>query len=161
MMCQLNAPGFIPALCAHEAAHLIYYEMMGPIRYEPLPPRLEYDAKKGDYVGHLAAVRLIEIPNCEPGKWREWLTMMAYADVAGGVVGRRLFPTSSGGDDGDKQIFMGRCAELVSHFGGISIDAEMVWTRARKAVERQLEEHPQIMELIQQRAIELRPLLGL
>ena len=110
MMCQLNASGFILALCAHEAAHLIYYEMMGKIRYEPLPPRLEYDERKGDFVGHLAAVRLIEIPNCEPGKWREWLTMIAYADVAGGVVGRKLSPQSGGGDDGDKEIFKRKCA---------------------------------------------------
>lgn len=161
MMCQLNASGFIPALCAHEAAHLIYYEMMGKIRYEPLPPRLEYDERKGDFVGHLAAVRLIEIPNCEPGKWREWLTMIAYADVAGGVVGRKLSPQSGGGDDGDKEIFKRKCAELVSHFGGISIDIEAVWTRAQKAVEKQLEEHPQIMELILNRAAELQPLFGL
>src|SRR5277367_980958 len=86
MMSKLTSPDFIPALCAHEAAHLIYYEMMGPIRYELLPPRLENDLKRQGFTGHYTAIKLAKNPLCEPHKWQEYITMMARAHVAGGVV---------------------------------------------------------------------------
>ena len=50
MMCQLNASGFIPSLCAHEAAHLIYYKMMGATQFKPLHPRITCDAKTGKLI---------------------------------------------------------------------------------------------------------------
>ena len=161
MMRKLTAPGFISALCAHEAAHLVYHEMMGPIRYETLPPRLQYSLEKQEFRGYFAAIKLVENPVCEHSKWREYVTMMANAHAAGGVVGRKLFPASSGGDEGDKENFRKLCAELTNHFGGISIDVELCWKRARDTVKRQLEDDPQIMDLIQQRAAELRPSFGL
>jgi hypothetical protein len=160
MMSKLTSPDFIPALCAHEAAHLVYYEMMGPIRYELLPPRLEYDPVRHRFIGHYAAIKLAEEPLCEPHKWRECITMMARAHVAGGVVGRKLFPACSGGDEADKQNFRKLCVDLTDHFGGISIDVELCWQRAQDAVKRQLEDDPHIMEMILQRAAELRPSFG-
>jgi len=161
MMRKLTVPGFIAALCAHEAAHLIYYEMMGSVRYELLPPRLEYSPDKQAFTGHFAAIKLIEVPPCEADKWREWITMKANAEAAGGVVGRKLFPASSGGDEGDKEKFRKLCADLTNHFGGISIDVELCWKRAQNTVKRQLEDDPQIMIMIQQRAVELRSSFGL
>ena len=56
----------IAALC--EAAHLVYYEMIGPIRYESLPPRLEYRPEKQTFTGHFAAIKVAENPLCEPDK---------------------------------------------------------------------------------------------
>jgi hypothetical protein len=160
MMGKLTAPGFIAALCAHEGAHLVYYEMMGPIRYESLPPRLEYSPEKQAFTGHFAAIKLAEEPLCEPHKWQEYVTMMAHAHAAGGVVARKLLPTCSGGDEVDKENFSKLCTDLINHFGGISIDVELCWKRAQDAVKRQLEDDPHIMEMIQQRALELRPLFG-
>jgi hypothetical protein len=160
MMRQLNDPGYVPALCAHEAAHLIFYEMMGTIRYVPVPPKITYDANNGEFIGHLAAIQLAEEPLCEPHKWQEYVTMMSHTQVAGGVVARKLLPGCYGGDKADKEKLRRICTEIAAHFG-VPINAEMVWTRAQKEVERRLQEEPLIMELIQQRAIELRPLLGL
>jgi hypothetical protein len=160
MMSKLTSPDFIPALCAHEAAHLIYYEMMGPIRYKLLPPRLEYDSVGQRFFGHYAAIQLAEEPLCEPHKWQEYVQMMARVHVAGGVVGRKLFPASSGGDEVDKQNFKKLCADLTHHFGGISIDVEQCWRWAQESVKKQLEDDPHIMEMIQRRAAELRYSFG-
>jgi hypothetical protein len=91
MLCTLNTPGFIEALCAHEAAHLVYYEMMGPIRYELLPPRLEYDAQRQRFIGHFAAIMLAEEPLCEAQRWQEYITKMSHAQAAAGVFGRYFF----------------------------------------------------------------------
>jgi hypothetical protein len=66
--------------------------------------------------------------------------MRARAHVTGGVVGRKLFPASSGGDEGDEQDFRKLCVDLSNHFGGISIDVELCWQRAQDAVKRQLED---------------------
>jgi hypothetical protein len=85
---------------------------------------------------------------------------MAHAQAAGGVVGRNLFPASSGGDEGDKEKFRRICAELTSRLGGIRIDVELVWKLAQDTVQKQLEDDPQIMEMIRQRADELRSLFG-
>jgi hypothetical protein len=160
MMRNLSAPGFIDALCAHEAAHLVYYEMMGPVRYESLTPRLEYNPEKQTFTGHYAAIMLTEEPLCEPHRLHEYVTMMANVQVAGGVVARKLLPNSSGGDEGDKVKFMRICAELTAHFGGITIDVELVWKQAQDRVKRQLEDDPHIMATILQRAIDLRPSFG-
>lgn len=160
MMSKLTSPDFIPALCAHEAAHLVYYEMMGPIRYELLPPRLEYDPETRGFTGHYAAIKLAENPLCEPHKWQQYITMMARAHVAGGVVGRKLFPASSGGDEGDKQNFRKLCADLTHHLGGISIDVEQCWKWAQDSVKRQLEDDPRLMEIIRQRGAELQSSFG-
>jgi hypothetical protein len=160
MLRTLNTSGFIEALCAHEAAHLVYYEMMGSIRYELLPARLEYDTERRRFIGYFAAIRLAEEPVCEAQKWQEYVTMLSRAQAAGGVVGRKLFPASSGGDEGDKGKFQRICADLIRHFGGIKIDVELAWTLAQDTVEQQLNDKPQILEKIQQRAAEIRSLLS-
>jgi hypothetical protein len=66
----------------------------------------------------------------------------------------------AGVDEGDKENFRKLCADLTNHFRGISIDFELCWKRAQETVERQLEDNPQIMEMIQQRAVELRTSFG-
>ena len=142
MMSKLTSPDFIPALCAHEAAHLIY------------------DSVGQRFFGHYAAIQLAEEPLCEPHKWQEYVQMMARVHVAGGVVGRKLFPASSGGDEVDKQNFKKLCADLTHHFGGISIDVEQCWRWAQESVKKQLEDDPHIMEMIQRRAAELRYSFG-
>ncbi|WP_158790586.1 hypothetical protein [Granulicella sp. L60] len=153
---KLNEPDFMEALFAHEAAHLVYYEVMGPIRYTVSPPRIFYSPERQAFDGHFAAIQLEEEPLCEPHHWQEYVTNMARAAVAGGIVGRKLFPSSNGGDEEDKAIFLRLCVALTNHFGGISIDAERVWSLAQDEVTKQLEDDPKVMELIQQRALELR-----
>jgi hypothetical protein len=49
MMAQLSKPGFIPVLCAHEAAHLIYFAAMGMTEYDPHPACIRYDPDRRLY----------------------------------------------------------------------------------------------------------------
>ena len=127
MMRQLNSPGFIPLLCAHEAAHVVYYRMMGATQFKPLHSRITYDAKTGKLIPHLAAVEIIDKPPCHGESWQHWLRMDARASVAGSVVARKLGSTDTGGEEGDKLAFNDDCAQLVAHFGGISINTNWLW----------------------------------
>jgi hypothetical protein len=159
MMSLYNQPGFIEALCAHEAAHLIFYERMGTIPFEIIRPKIYHNDAKNRFEGYMAAVKP-QLPDCEPPKWREWVTAKALGWAAGGVVGRRLFPHADGGDVEDKRLFIQECSDLVRHFGGISINAEEVWSWAQTEVSRQLDAGPALMELIQRRAEKLKALFG-
>lgn len=156
MMRQLNAPGFFPLLCAHEAAHVVYYRMMGATQFKPLPPRITCDAKSGRFIPHLAAVEVIDKPLCHGESWQHWLRMDARASVAGSVVARKLGSTDTGGEEGDRLAFNNDCAQLVAHFGGISINTDWHWAWAQRSVEKDLEEFPDRMESIQTLALELR-----
>jgi hypothetical protein len=60
MLGKLKDPAFVRALCAHEAAHVVYFEMMGPIQYRALRSRLEFNEQRNRYQGHFAAIDLIE-----------------------------------------------------------------------------------------------------
>ena len=159
MMNLYEQPGFIAALCAHEAAHLIFYERMGKISFEIVRPKIHHNDAMNRFEGYMAAVKP-QLPDCEPAKWREWVTAKALGCVAGGVVGRRLFPHADGGDVEDKRLFIQECADLVRHCGGISINAEEVWAWAQAEVSRQLDADPKLMEVIQKRAEELKALFG-
>lgn len=161
MLGKLKNLDFVRTLCAHEAAHVVFFEMMGRIRYRPLRSRLEFNPHWNRFEGHFAAIELIEVPACEPTEWQKWVTMWADANVAGGVVARKLNPNSTGGDEGDKEKFRRECAELIQHFGGITIDVEVCWRTAQRRVEQQLVDNPILLEKILQRADELRPQLGL
>jgi hypothetical protein len=159
MMNLYNQPGFIAALCAHEAAHLIFYERMGRIPFEVVRPKIHHNDAMNRFEGHMAAVKP-HLPDCEPSKWREWVTAKALGCVAGGVVGRRLFPRVDGGDVEDKRLFIQECADLMKHFGAISINAEEVWAWAQVEASRQIDTDPKLMELIRKRAEELRTQFG-
>ena len=58
MMAQLSSPGDIPVLCAHEAAHLVYFGFAGVTDYKAFPARITYDPKADDFVGGLASVQI-------------------------------------------------------------------------------------------------------
>jgi len=161
MLRQLNAPGFIPLLCAHEAAHVVYYRMMGTTQFRPLPPRITCNAKTGKFIPLLAAVEIIDKPPCQPESWQNWLKMDARASVAGSVVARKLGSTDAGGEEGDRLAFNDDCAQLVAHFGGIPINTDCFWAWAQRSVEKDLEEFPDRMESIQTLALELQPQFGL
>ena len=60
MMGQLTAPGFIPVLCAHEAAHAIYFTLAGMKEFDPRPAELKYDPAIDDYTGSLATIKVLE-----------------------------------------------------------------------------------------------------
>jgi hypothetical protein len=90
MLAQLLAPGFIPVLCAHEAAHAIYFTAAGTVEFEPKPATLQYNPSTDDYEGHLAAIQLKDMKMWVPGKFQEWFSNIARGYVAGGVVARKF-----------------------------------------------------------------------
>jgi hypothetical protein len=92
MMAQLSRPGFIPVLCAHEAAHLFYLTMAGLSEYDPHPASIHYDPKIDDYVGDMAGVKAKDLPPWQKGKFWEWFSLIGRALAAGGVVARKLDP---------------------------------------------------------------------
>ena len=159
MMNLYKQSGFIAALCAHEAAHLTFYERIGRVPFEIVRPKIHYNDSLSRFEGLMAGVKP-QLPDCEPGKWQEWVLATALGFAAGGVVGRRLFPNADGGDSEDKRLFIQLCADLVKRFGGISINAEEAWAWAQHEVSRQLDSNPKLMELIQKRAEELKALFG-
>src|ERR1019366_2035203 len=68
LLTQLSVPGFIPVLCAHEAAHAIYFTFAGMKNLAPIPHTIKFDPVANDYTGHLAAIQILDIP-----KWTEGL----------------------------------------------------------------------------------------
>lgn len=160
MMRNLNTPGFKEALCAHEAAHLVYTGRMGhTVRFAIMPSKLVYNTDTRRYEGHYAAVLPDEEPLCESDKLEQYILGFACMSVAGGVVSRKLFPSTDGGDGGDKLKLEQVCGDLVAHFG-CTIDVEQLWSWARTEVESQLEADPKLMEQIQERAAEIWRILG-
>ena len=79
MMNQLTAPGFIPALCAHEAAHAFYFTLAGMKEFEPLPAHIKFDPAINDYTGHLAAIQVLDLPPWTQGNFHEWFYKIAKA----------------------------------------------------------------------------------
>jgi hypothetical protein len=160
MMGQLMAPGFIPVLCAHEAAHAIFFMIAGMKEFEPLPATLEYVPQIDDYEGHLAAIRPLDIPSWVEGQFWDWLFAIAQGHAAGGVVARKLMPCSDGGDQDDKRRFLELCENICKLDSNVKIDAEDVWKQAQDAVKLALENPDNVAEIQKQAAI-LRPKLGL
>jgi hypothetical protein len=159
MLRQLTAPNFAPVLCAHEAAHVVYFRLVGETKYAAFPATIQYDPTIDDYVGHLAAVQVLELPEAIPGKFWGWFNGVALAYAAGGVVSRKLMPSSNGGDQNDKKLLKDLC-DLVNEDPNINLNSENVWKAAQSAVIEDLQ-NPQRMASIETEAAVLRPLLGL
>jgi len=160
MRAQLGAPGFIPVLCAHEAAHVIFFAIAGMKNYDTKPASLKYDPLIDDYVGSLASIQVLDLPPWTPGAFWEWFGKIACGHAAGGVVARKLMPSSDGGDQDDKERFKTLCDKLNAD-PNVSIDFEITWKSAQDLVSTLLEEDPKIMAAIQEKALELQPLFGL
>lgn len=160
MMAQLTQPGFIDVLCAHEAAHLIYFTRAGTKEYDPLPPTLTYDAAKDDYTGHFAAVKIYDLPPWTPGKFTEWFSFIARAHAAPGLVARKLMPSSDGGDSNDKARFKTVCDKINQADSNAKIDFEWWWNHGLETAEKDLE-HPDAMKGILEVAEKLRSEFGL
>lgn len=160
MMAQLTAPGFIPVLCAHEAAHLIYFARLGTKKYDALPPTLRFDPAKDDYTGHLAAVKILDMPLWTPGKFDEWFSYVARAHAAPGVVARKLMPSTYGGDDDDRARFKKLCDEFNKQDPNTKIDFDWWWNHGQEMAIKDLE-HPEAMKSILQVAEDLRKQFGL
>jgi hypothetical protein len=159
MMTQLSAPGFAHVLCAHEAAHALYFTIAGTKQFEPQTARIRFDPTINDYAGHLAAVQILDLPNWMPGKFAEWFSMVARAHAAGGVVARKLMPWSDGGDQDDRKRLKDLCDEL-NKDSNIHINFEDVWKQAQESVAKDLE-IPEWMAEIEKQAEILRPQFGL
>ena len=162
MLRRLQDPDFVRYVCAHEAAHLIFFEMIGPITYRPLGAFLKADPNFNRFVGWFAAIQLLEFPPCLEHQWSKWLEMWADAEAAGGIVGRKLFPNEPCGDKGDQRNLAERCRKIEEHFEGhITIDAQDCWKNAQRRVEQRLTKSPKLLERILQRADKIRPEFGL
>jgi len=159
-MSQLTQPGFIRLLCAHEAAHLVYFKAAGTTQYQPCPAYIKYDPEIDDYVGNLAALKILDLSPWQEGKFWEWFSIVAKAHAAGGVVARKLDPTTDGGDEDDKARFQALCQKLNQSTPGLSINADEMWNIAKQAVFEDLK-NPQRMKIIMDQAAELRTVLGL
>jgi hypothetical protein len=159
MLAQLSAPGFAHVLCAHEAAHVVYFTKAGMQNYDTLPARLKYDPQIDDYTGSLASIQPLDLAPCTEGKFWEWFFRLARAHAAGGVVARKLRSSSDGGDQDDKERFVEMCNKFNTD-PKVSIDAEDVWKKAQDSILQDLQ-NPKWLSIIENQAIELRPLLGL
>jgi len=161
---QLALPGFIEALCAHEAAHVYFYELIAPIIWEPIKTKLWYDSKARRYEGYFAAVNILEYPLFLGGDLNalaEWIDRMVQAKVAGSVVARHLLPSCDGGEQGDRREFDKFCDDVQHQYAGLQIDREQSWNRARSIVEHRIRTDPHILEEIKTKSIEMRKQLDL
>jgi hypothetical protein len=159
MLCQLTAPGFASVLCAHEAAHVVYFTMAGMQNYDTSPARIEYNPQLDDYVGSLASIQVLDIPKFIEGQFWEQFFKIARAHAAGGVVARKLMPSTDGGDQDDKERFEHLCAKL-SADPNFSINIQDFWKKAQQSVIQDLE-NAEWLALIQNQAAELRSKFGL
>jgi hypothetical protein len=159
MLAVLTAPGFIPVLCAHEAAHAIYFTAAGMKQFEPRPTRIYFDPTINDSAGDLAAIQLLDYPTWTPGKFDEWLFNTARGHAAGGVVARKLMPSSDGGDKDDKKRFKDLC-DGFNKDPKVKIDWERYWKAAQDAIAQDLD-NPEFIKAIQREAEALRPQFGL
>jgi len=156
MLAKLTAPGFITVLCAHEAAHLVYFNIMGIEKFDIFPARLEFDPTINDYKGHLPAIQPLNIPDWAPGDFWDWLFKIARALAAGGVASRKLMPSSDGGDTDDKERFAIACAEYNKDPQmKTKIDSKEMWAEAQLQVTRDLE-NPKNMDALNREAAKLR-----
>lgn len=159
MMSQLTAPGFIAVLCAHEAAHAIYFTLAGMKEFDTHPAELRYDPAIDDYTGSLAAIKVLDLPPWTEGEFSDWFFKVARAHAAGGVVARRLMPSSDGGDQDDRDRFKIICEKL-NEDPNVHIDFEVVWKQAQESIAQDLQ-NQEVMTAIEKEALHLRPLLGL
>jgi len=159
MLAQLKAPGFIPVLCAHEAAHAIYFTLAGMKEFDPQPSKIEYDPAIDDYKGSLAAIKILDLPTWKEGEFWDWFFKIARAHAAGGVVARKLMPSSDGGDSDDKDRFEKLCKEINNKDKNVNINFEDIWKQAQGSIAENLE-NSEVMALIQKEALALRPQFG-
>jgi len=168
MLRQLTAPGFADVLCCHEAAHLFYFMLAGGAKnYQAFHASLRYDPLINDYSGSLASVQILDYPEMTEGKFPQYISNIARALSAGGVVARKLMADhpahgydTTGGDQDDKERFVRMCGQLNTK-ANTSVDAETLWKSAQNAVFQELSDHPEWLSAIKQLADELRPKLGL
>jgi hypothetical protein len=160
MMAKLSQPEFVPVLCAHEAAHLIYFALMGNTQYNPHPASIRYDPKIDDYVGEMAGVQLIEPSAWQEGKFWEWFSLFGRALAAGGVVARKLDPSTDGGDEDDRNRFRALCGLLNQSDPKLQINFEELWKKAQQLVSEEIS-NPDMMKVIEAQALALRPEFGL
>jgi hypothetical protein len=85
---------------------------------------------------------------------------VACAHAAGGVIARKLMPSSDGGDEDDKERFEKFCAELKSRDPRFSLDIPDFWKKAQDWVAKGLENAEWLLR-IQEFAETLRPEFGL
>jgi len=159
MLAQLTSPGFISVLCAHEAAHAVYFTLAGMKEFDPMPATIKYEPTIDDYTGHLAAIQVLDLPTWTPGNFWDWFFKVARAHAAGGVVARKLMPSSDGGDKDDMDRFKKLCEEF-NKDPKVRIDFEDVWKQAQDSIVKDLE-NPACSAEIERQASILRPLFGL
>lgn len=163
VLTQINVPGFIDVLCAHEAAHLFYFTIAGTTDFAPCPTTIRYDSEIDDYVCDLAAIKILKMTMWTEGNFWDWFHKIACAHACGGVVARKLMPSTDGGDEDDRERFKQLCEHISNHSPSIpaaELDFERWWKQAQDTVTKMLDD-PKIAGEIKRIAAALRPQLGL
>jgi hypothetical protein len=99
------------------------------------------------------------LPPWVEGNFWEWLFNVARGHAAGGVVTRKLMPTSDGGDSDDKDRFRKLCDKF-NEDPNVKVDFDYWWKLAQDAVSKDLE-NPEAMKSILKEAAALRSQFGL
>lgn len=157
---QLSAPGFIPVLCAHEAAHALFWGVLGVKDFDTHTAKLWFDPKKNDYTGRLAGVTPKDAPTWTEGNFWDWLMKIACAHASGGVVARRKLPSSDGGDQEDRSRFETLCETINEKDKNMHLDWREWWGRAQDHIGYMLDNDPTMMPTIEAEAENFRPHLG-
>jgi hypothetical protein len=157
---QLSAPGFIPVLCAHEAAHALFFGTLGVKDFDTHTAKLWFDPKINDYRGHLAAVQPRDVPPWTEGDFFDWFMKIACAHAAGGVFSRRKMPSSDGGDQDDRERFENLCKSINERDKNVNLDWKEWWGKAQEHIGYMLDNDPTMMNTIDKVAEDFRPDLG-
>jgi hypothetical protein len=108
----------------------------------------------------LAAYQNLDLPPWEEGKFWNWFTLVAKAHAAGGVVARKLMPSSEGGDSNDRERFKNLCEEINAKDPNMKHDWKPLWKAAQDKVEQEIS-NPEFLARIQAVTAEIQPDLGL
>jgi len=107
----------------------------------------------------LASIQMLDIPKFEKGRFWDQMFKVARAHAAGGVIARKLMPSSDGGDEADKERLRVLCAELRSRHPSFSIDVPGFLEKAQDCVGKGLE-NVEWLSKIHEFAETLQPKLG-
>jgi hypothetical protein len=108
----------------------------------------------------MAGVKLIEPSAWQEGKFWEWFSLFGRALAAGGVVARKLDPSTDGGDEDDRNRFRALCDLLYQSDPKLQLNFEELWKKAQQLVSEEIS-NPEMMKAIEAQALALRPEFGL
>ncbi len=141
MEAVLRNPRWVRVLCAHEAAHAIYFLRAGITALTFVGTRILYDAQRDLFSGHMASVQFSAfdrdlLPRINIS---EWILATAKAHAAGGVVVLKLTDAPDTGDEEDYEEFAAFCDTICAKHPDTTIDPSGLWRLAQDAVGKDLQ----------------------